>query len=90
MRVVGALAEAFLSLYLEQAEGDITPEQIASARELVTTILEGKIPKPVPRTEANQLISPVTGKPCPFLTTEGPTSLGYSILVMLRNALDGG
>lgn len=46
----------------------------------VKALIAGEEVIGVPSTPDNQIISPVTGKPCMFLTTEGLTPLGVVLV----------
>ena len=78
-----ALTQALLRIVVtgalqQQGAGTITP----AAMSQIEGILDGKADAMVgvASTPANQVISPATGGACPFVTTEGLTPLGVSVV----------
>ena len=80
---------AFIQVYQDfnagEDNGPLTDEQIAALTKLWQDYGAGKPLKGVARTEENKIISPVTGKPCSFLTKEGPTYLGALLINLILN-----
>ena len=90
--LTGALLDVAMPLYAatlaEQGEPvDVTG--IAAYKDVIMALLAGGVfqMQPVVATPENQIISPLTGKPCPFFTTQGPTAAGYAVLVLASAVL---
>ena len=77
------LTKALLRIVATAALQDKGAAQLTpAAMSQLNGILDGKAGAMVgvPSTPENQVISPATGGPCPFVTTQGLTPLGVSVV----------
>jgi len=71
--------KAVLAILSRMVGGEV-PSMVAAQ---VAAIAEGREVKPVKITPQNQIVSPVTGKLCSFITKDGLTPAGIAVVKLL-------
>lgn len=71
---------SFALVVLTQQDGVEVPPTVVRQ---VEALVGGLDVEPVQRTPENQILSPITGKPCAFITTDGLTPAGVALAKLL-------